>query len=215
MNYTRQTSLSLQIPKQVIVVGCGGVGSWCAKFLSLAGVETLWLFDPDTVSDHNLNRLPLTPDSVGKYKSEALAEELQRFRPHGKFIPLRTFSPQTAELVGCKEASWLVCSTDTHASRLMAFEWTTEQGISYIEAAAEGDMGSATGIPAEWATAEETAPGYQSVPVWVGPSVSSAYLAVSHILHDIPMGDRAIRMGVEKPGLVRRFTIFDSERSSS
>ncbi len=212
MNYTRQSSLALNVPPTVIVVGCGGVGSWCAKFLALAGVENLWLFDPDTVSDHNLNRLPLTPDTVGKYKSEALAEELRRYRPDGKFLAYRTFSPQTADLLGCDTASWIVCTTDTHASRQMAYEWANSQGVAYIEAAAEGDIGSATGCPAEWATADETSPGYASVPVWVGPSVAAAYLAVSHILHDIQMDDRAIRMGVEKQNYSRRFTIFDSER---
>lgn len=214
MNYTRQESLGLIVPKQVIVVGCGGVGSWCAKLLALAGVETLWLFDPDKVSDHNLNRLPLPPDSIGRYKSEALAEELLRLRPSGTFIPLRTFTHSMADTLECNSATWLLCSTDTHASRLMAAEWANQNYIAYIEAAAEGDIGSMAGSPAEWATAEEIRPGYASVPVWVGPSIAAAYLAVSHILHGIHPEDRVIRMGVEKTPGRRRFRIFDSKEKS-
>jgi len=216
MNYTRQESLELRIPKQVVVVGCGGVGSWCAKLLALAGVETLWLFDPDKVSDHNLNRLPLSLDSIGKYKSEALAEELYRFRPTGNFLALRTFTPVVANSLGCATVEWVMCTTDTHASRVMAYQWAMGNGIRYIEAAAEGDIGSMAGSPAEWTTADEINPGYASVPVWVGPSVAAAYLAVTHILHGMGPGDRIIRMGVEKPArpILRKFQIFDTHKEA-
>lgn len=211
----RQASIPLTYPDNgVIVVGCGGVGSWTAYFLGLAGVKKLWLFDPDILAIHNLNRIPLPPSEVGKFKSQALADLLLQVRPDISAIPLLTFHPLAADQVGCAAADWLVCTTDTLASRTMAYDWAISHGVKYIEAAAEGDQGSAAGSPAEWATEAETQPGYASVPVWIGPSVAAAYFAVSHVLHGTELGDRCLRMGfgqAESSGSgEKEFQIFDS-----
>lgn len=194
----RQASIDLTLPsKGVIVVGCGGVGSWTAYYLGLAGVSKLWLFDPDTLEIHNLNRIPLPAGAVGQRKSAAVADLIRGLRPDCTILPLMSFTPASATKLGCADADWLVCTTDTLASRYLAYGWAMQNGVKYIEAAAEGDQGSVAGSPAEWATEAETQPGYASVPVWIGPSVAAAYLAVAHILHDTELGDRCIRMGFD------------------
>ena len=40
----------------VLIVGLGGVGSWCAEMLCRAGVGSLTLMDGDTVDSTNRNR---------------------------------------------------------------------------------------------------------------------------------------------------------------
>lgn len=183
----RQEALNLSIPRGVAVVGCGGVGSWIAYFLALAGVTNLWLFDPDTVSEHNLNRLPLGASSIGVSKSKALADFITTLRPNNTIVPLGAFSESLAEISHLdEECSWLVCSTDTLATRCLSHEWATSNGMFYIEAAAEGEYGSIANSPAEWATPEDAKPGYASVPVWVGPATFAASMAASYILHAHP-----------------------------
>lgn len=197
--YLRQQDIGLKLPKCVAVVGVGGVGSWLAYFLALAGVSQLILFDHDDVSDHNLNRLPLLPQHVGWNKAEAIAQMIRQHRPgiditaFGKFVPELVNKTDVAKL-----ADWVVAGTDSLKSRQMVAKWAAEKNVRYLEIAAEGEIGSVTGAPAEWANPEEELPGYQSVPVWVGPCVMCAAVACAHILHAVPVdSERVYRMGWE------------------
>jgi len=194
----RQAPLDLDLPKRgVAVVGCGGVGSWIAYFLALAGVTNLWLFDSDVVSDHNLNRLPLPHEAIGQPKTKTLSEAITKLRPDCHAIAMGAFSPTIADGLNLwDEVDWLACSTDTIASRRMCAAWCrdcqTKEGriaVWYIEAAAEGEFGSIAGLPGEWETEDEAKPGYASVPVWVGPCVGAAMMAVAHIIHNTPPSD--------------------------
>lgn len=208
INYERQASLPLNLPSCVAVVGCGGVGSWTAYLLALAGVPKLYLFDQDTVSDHNLNRIPLPPNSVGEYKSKAVADLIASVRPDCIALAMGNFDTALADrLVLASEARYIVATTDSRRSRELVSKWAGIADVPFIECAAEGEIGSATGEPGDWQTVMEDHPGYASVPVWCGPCVNAASLAVSYIVHGKSMGDRTIRIGFGAEGT----EIFDSE----
>ena len=202
--------LILKPPKSVAVIGAGGVGSWTAILLALSGVKEIYLFDMDTVSESNLNRLLVPKNQVGIRKPVAVAETIKLFRPDCSILPMGTFSPDIADKINlAMYIHWVIATTDTHASRKAAYRWSVINGIPYIEAAAEGEIGSATGTPAEWATADETNPGYASVPVWVGPCVLGASIAVAHVLHNGRLRDRSLRMGWDQS--FNQFVIEDSD----
>jgi hypothetical protein len=201
----RQAPLKLGVPKSVVVIGCGGVGTWVAYFLALAGVKELWLFDHDIVSDHNLNRVPLSKKAIGTRKTQAVKNLIHSVRPDCSVLAMGGWDLTTAALFGT-EVKHVVVATDTLSSRQEIYKWASVFA-TYIEVAAEGEMGSATGVPANWQTSEETQVGYQSVPVWLGPCVMAAMVAVNHVVHNVRMGDRTIRMGWNED----RFYIFDSE----
>lgn len=81
MDFLRQLNLvqpeALETP--VVVVGCGGIGSFAALALAKMGCRTLTLYDDDKVEEHNLpNQLYRTTD-VGRPKAEALVEILRAF----------------------------------------------------------------------------------------------------------------------------------------
>jgi len=207
----RQQALGLYIPDSVIVVGCGGVGSWVALMLAMAGVKKIWLFDSDLLEGHNLNRIPLPASAIGKAKSIAIGELIASVRPDCSVMALGMFSVRSAGLLH-PNATHVVCATDSLRSRKMVYDWALGNGLTYVEVAAEGEQGSATGVPAEWSTPGEDRPGYQSVPVWVGPCVFAAGIAVAHVLHDQAMGDRTIRLGWGRVsgGDDGTFELFDS-----
>src|SRR5262249_43404026 len=121
----RQESLSLTIPHSVSIVGCGGVGSWTAIFLALAGVPKLWLWDGDEVSDTNLNRLPLGPDYLELNKAIALKLLI------AKLVPSCAITAAglnwTIDLQrGCTAfPEWIVAATDSWASRKLVHKWAT------------------------------------------------------------------------------------------
>ncbi|ALL15101.1 HesA/MoeB/ThiF family protein [Caulobacter henricii] len=68
---------------RVLLVGMGGLGAPAALYLAAAGVGTLGLADPDTVSLSNLQRQVLyqTAD-IGRAKVEVAAERLTAINPH-------------------------------------------------------------------------------------------------------------------------------------
>ena len=66
---------------RILVVGCGGTGSFVAEGLCRLLINTdvsLILIDHDRVEPHNLIRQQFFSGDVGKFKSQALAERLSR-----------------------------------------------------------------------------------------------------------------------------------------
>ena len=65
---------------RIIVVGCGGTGSFVAEGLCrlLKSDQPLLLIDHDRVEPHNLRRQNFFGGDVGRFKSQALAERLAR-----------------------------------------------------------------------------------------------------------------------------------------
>ena len=85
---------------RALVVGVGGVGSWCAEALVRTGLGHIALVDDDVVAESNVNRqCPATAATVGRPKVEAMAERL------------RTINPE-CEVVGFKNRYPLSCLSD-------------------------------------------------------------------------------------------------------
>ena len=67
---------------RVLVVGIGGVGSWCAEALVRTGLGRIVLVDDDCVAESNVNRqCPATAKTVGRPKVEVMAERLREINP--------------------------------------------------------------------------------------------------------------------------------------
>ena len=66
----------------VLVVGVGGVGSWCAEALVRTGLGHITLMDDDVVVASNVNRqCPATAGTIGRTKVEVMAERLKAVNP--------------------------------------------------------------------------------------------------------------------------------------
>ncbi len=67
----------------VLVIGVGGIGSWCAESLCRSGVGHISLIDPDIIEITNLNRqLHTMPSTCGQYKAQVLANRLKQINPN-------------------------------------------------------------------------------------------------------------------------------------
>lgn len=76
----------------VLVAGLGGVGSHCALALARTGTGRLILVDFDVVSESSLNRNPLAgPSDIGRMKSAALADALERTCPDTEYVQVNAF----------------------------------------------------------------------------------------------------------------------------
>ncbi len=67
---------------RVVVIGCGGLGSWAAFAIATLGVGELILVDPDRVDVTNLNRQILFDvDDLGQVKAVVARRRLNAFDP--------------------------------------------------------------------------------------------------------------------------------------
>ena len=85
----------------VAVCGLGGLGSNIAIALARAGVGTLILMDFDKVDLTNLHRQQYKASQIGRYKTDALAENLREIAP---YVQIRT---ATVRITGENYASLL------------------------------------------------------------------------------------------------------------
>jgi len=109
---------------RVIVVGLGGVGSWCAEALVRSGVGNISLVDADKVNSSNINRqVQASTVTIGRYKAEVLKERLLDINPScavGSFPLL--FTRDTAELFDIPGADYVIDAIDSLPHKLDLIE---------------------------------------------------------------------------------------------
>ena len=86
--------------KRVVVLGCGGLGTWSLAALASLGVGSFVLVDDDVVELSNLNRQVLFGAAdVGRGKAELAARWVSAFDPEidVRAVPARVSGPDTLE----------------------------------------------------------------------------------------------------------------------
>ena len=82
--------------KRVVFLGCGSVGSPIAERIASAGVGSLVLIDPQTLSGSNVGRHELGANDLFKPKASALASRIGQRYPHIKLVRAVCLSWQDA-----------------------------------------------------------------------------------------------------------------------
>lgn len=126
---------------RVAVCGLGGLGSNVAIALARAGVGQLHLIDFDRVDLTNLNRQQYTVDQLGRYKTEALAETLERIAP---YCSIRTDTVRVTEenLTALLRADDVICEAfDVPEAKAMLVSGVLEHFPEKALVAASGMAG--------------------------------------------------------------------------
>lgn len=64
--------------KEVVIIGAGGSGSWVGLFCAFYGIESITIFDGDTISKKDVeNRCAYRKGDINKNKASALGELIQ------------------------------------------------------------------------------------------------------------------------------------------
>lgn len=101
--------------KSVIIIGVGGVGSWCAESLIRSGIRKLTIVDSDRVCITNINRqLMATTQTVGRVKVDVLKERLLSINPKADITALQQiFSMETAESFNLGSYDYIIDAIDS------------------------------------------------------------------------------------------------------
>ncbi len=128
----------------VAVCGLGGLGSNIAVALARAGIGRLLLIDFDRVDITNLHRQQYKADQIGRFKTEALAENLLEIAP---YTDVRTVTAKITEdtLKDLLQDADAVCEAfDRAESKAMLVNGVLEQLPDCYLVAASGMAGMGT-----------------------------------------------------------------------
>ena len=128
----------------VAVCGLGGLGSNIATALARSGIGKLLLIDFDCVDVTNLHRQQYKASQIGRYKAEALAENLLEIAPYTEIhtVTVKITEENFAELL--KETD-IVCEAFDHVeSKAMLVNGVLEQLPHCYLVAASGMAGMDT-----------------------------------------------------------------------
>jgi tRNA threonylcarbamoyladenosine dehydratase len=119
---------------RVIVVGIGGVGSWCAEALLRSGVGSIMLVDSDTVSITDFNRqIQASSGNIDRKKTEVLKERFNGINPSCEVVSFpHFFSKENAGLLNLSEADYVIDAIDTLESKLDLIETATAAGQRFF-----------------------------------------------------------------------------------
>ena len=100
---------------KVLVVGVGGVGSWCAESLIRTGIRHLTIIDADVVQPSNINRqLMATTLTMGQVKVDALRERLLQINPDADIQAIRmVYNEETAHEIDLNNFDYVVDAIDS------------------------------------------------------------------------------------------------------
>lgn len=133
----------------VLVVGVGGVGAYAAEMLCRAGVGELTIIDADTVNTTNINRqLPATHSTVGRLKTEVLAEHLLDVNPSLRLhaLPIYLKEEAVGQLLQAEKYDFIVDAIDTIAPKCALLGEALRRGIPIVSSMGAGAKSDITQI---------------------------------------------------------------------
>ena len=126
---------------KVAIFGVGGVGGYVAEILARSGVGALDLFDPDVVSETNLNRqIAALHSTLGRPKTEVLRDRILDINPDCRVNAFKIFyGPENADIYQLGGYSYVVDAIDTVSSKLLLIENADRRGVPIISAMGAGN----------------------------------------------------------------------------
>ena len=122
------------------IAGVGGLGSAVAVALARVGIGRLIIADFDVVEPSNLNRQQYFVDQLGRFKVEAMAENLQRINPYTRVEPHQVmlspdnipaiFSPCSIVIEAFDRADMKAMLVDTVLEKMPAIAVIAASGLA-------------------------------------------------------------------------------------
>ena len=113
--------------KKVIILGLGGVGSWCAESLIRSGLHFLTIVDSDRVCITNVNRqLHATMQTVGEVKTEALKRRLLEINPDAEITAIqKIYNIANHKLFDIESYDYIIDAIDSLGSKVHLIRMAT------------------------------------------------------------------------------------------
>ena len=136
---------------RVAVFGVGGVGGFVAEALARSGIGEIDLIDSDKVSISNINRqIVALHSTVGKYKTEVMAERIKDINPSAKVNVYNIFYlPENADDFDFLQYDYIVDAVDTVSAKLSIVERAYALKVPVISSMGAGNKLNPTAFEVE------------------------------------------------------------------
>lgn len=121
--------------KKFVAIGAGGVGFWTALAVVLQHRSEefeLHVFDSDNLSESNLNRIPVSRESVGMKKTAMLRDFLTPLAPDVVFAAHENFTSNDFPVL--EHADCVFVCTDERVISFQISEYCRAHGIKHVRA---------------------------------------------------------------------------------
>ena len=125
----------------VLVVGLGGVGPYAAEMIARSGVGRMTIADAATVSPTHINRqLIALPSTIGKEKSELMADRLRDINPEIELTVVNRFikDDETDALLDSDKFDYVVDAIDTLSPKLALIKGCLDRNIPLVSSMGAG-----------------------------------------------------------------------------
>lgn len=136
-----ENAMEILKKSNIIVFGIGGVGSYVVEALARSGVGALTLVDNDVISVTNINRqIPATTKTVGKPKSEVMAQRVLEINPDCRVSSINLFYiEETKNEIDLSQYDYVIDAIDTVSAKILLVEECLRLGIPIISSMGTGN----------------------------------------------------------------------------
>ncbi len=115
----------------VMIVGCGAVGSFAVEALARAGVGKLIIIDSDVIEESNINRQIFATDiTIEMPKVDVARARIHDINPDILVTAIRTFFDDSTELNVTPD--FVIDAIDTVPSKIALYKWCVARNIPFI-----------------------------------------------------------------------------------
>ncbi|MBQ6624053.1 MAG: tRNA threonylcarbamoyladenosine dehydratase [Mogibacterium sp.] len=133
----------------VLVMGCGGVGSYAAEAVARAGIGSITLMDGDDAAESNLNRqLVALTSTIGCNKAEIMAARCRDINPDADITAIPKFY-KTGEELDVRSFDWIIDAIDDVDAKVLLIKNARDAGVDIISS-----MGAAGKFETQFITAD-------------------------------------------------------------
>ena len=135
------SNLELLKTKSVLILGCGGVGSYACEALARSGIGTLILVDYDQVEESNINRqLIALTSTIGKKKVDVLKERIKDINKDCHVIGIDTFiDEKNIDSLWDNKIDYFIDACDTITTKKAVIKKCLENNTNFISSMGTGN----------------------------------------------------------------------------
>lgn len=136
-----EDNLNVLNSKSVLVLGCGGVGSYVVEGLVRSGIGKIILVDFDVIDETNINRQIMTyEDNIGALKVDTLEDRIKKINSNCSIVKISEFiSPDNISLLFNENIDFFVDACDTVSTKKCVIKECSEREIPFISCMGTGN----------------------------------------------------------------------------
>lgn len=212
--YSRQQDLQLDVPRDLTVIGCGGIGFWVAIYGAMSGIPNIFLFDHDVLEESNRNRLPVCQSSINRNKVDVVSDYIRSIRPDCVVVAVPDKLDGVLLDIQLSVCHNFIDCTDSPKSQFKIYNACKNKAKRYIRAGYDGTRIMVAGGVSGWIRTDVEEENYTVNPSWVVPAATVAALAIGKLMKypDQEVGLDLSEIGVTVAQRQRRLTSRCTQR---